>query len=490
MSFLLYAPNVHLFAFHLSEIEDPESEPEYQPHYLRERCLAIFQTLHIQQELKLREVKPNTRMDILEGTSEENILLNLKGKLKDKQITGVVGYLQLYDSYALYLNLRIPELEESQEKQTNRTQPVDTAIFQEFNQNQQLILESSIGQVIILTGWLSRQQQEEDPKTWQEIANSCVQSFLGISASLLPPCYQVNQLFGSPVFEYGDPRNPDRTETIWVWLFFDESEEGENPSAAAESNLCLLDQELLDLFFYRQKVIKTFNNSRETYQDARVQYKKIRSEVNAIRSLTSPKESGQEKFSESTLIILQKYLVDLLELELSFSENLRELETYQLTLETNGNNYRKKLALIQSCCHQEKLDILENFLNKNCVNFQEQIKLDLGYFLHIRSLADKAVASIRGIVEIEQTQRDRQRQDQEKHLESTIQAIGLAVGTGAIFASSAGLITQPWRTPWGGDRSSYPHPFLIAVFGSFLLAAIVYVGVKWCQNGGGKRKKN
>ncbi len=481
MSFLLYAPNVHLFAFHLGEIENLDGDSEYEPHYLRQRCLEIFQRFQIQQALKLRAVTPNLRMDLLEGTREENILLSLEGKLADKQkITGVVGYLQLYDSYALYLNLRIPELDESQ----NRTQSVDAAIFKQFNSNQEWILDSSIGQVIILTGWLSRAQQQQGPIIWQQMADYCLQSFLETSDSPLPHCYQVNQLFGSPVFEYGDPRNPDKTQTIWVWLFLDESDEAQKPSADADSNLCFLDQELLDLFFYRQKVIKTFELSRENYRDTRAQYQKMGDEVEAIRSLVLHKKSSPEKLSESTLIQLQKSLVELLELDISFSENLRVLETSRLTLKANASNYRKKLALIQSYYPQEKLDILESFGDKNCVNFQEQIKLDLGYFRHIRSLADKAVASIRGIVEIEQTQRDRLRQDQEKQLENTIQAIGLAVGTGAIFASSAGLITQPWRSPWGGDRSSYPHPFLIAFFGSFLLAAIVYFAVKWCQNRG------
>ncbi len=486
MSFLLYAPNVHLFAFHLSEIEDPDSDPDYQPHYLCDRCLEIFHQFQIQQALKLRDVNSNMRIDLLEGTSEENIMLSLEGRLEDKHITGLVGYLQLYDSYALYLNLRIPELEQTQ----NRTQPVDAAIFQQFNCNQQLILNSSIGQVIILTGWLSQAQQQQEPKIWQQMADYCVQSFLGTSKFPLPPCYQVNQLFGSPVFEYGDPQNPDKTQTIWVWLFFDESEEAQKPSADADSNLCFLDQELLDLFFYRQKMIKTFEFSRENYRETRAQYQKMGSEVKAIRFLTLHKKSSpEEKLSELTLIKLQQSLVELLEMDINFSENLRELEASRLTLKANTSNYRKKLALIQSYYPQEKLDILEIFLNKNCVNFQEQIKMDLGYFRHIRSLADKAVASIRGIVEIEQTQRDRLRQDQEKQLENTIQAIGLAVGIGAIFASSAGLIDRPWRTPWADDRSSYPHPFLIAFFGSLLLAGIFYFGVKWCQNRGGKRKK-
>jgi hypothetical protein len=79
----------------------------------------------------------------------------------------------------------------------------------------------------------------------------------------------------------------------------------------------------------------------------------------------------------------------------------------------------------------------------------------------------------------------RQLQDQEKSLENTIQALGLALGTGAIVASSSGLMTLPWRSPWDGtqtqERSNYPHPFIIALLASFSVAICVYWLVKLWQ---------
>ncbi len=79
----------------------------------------------------------------------------------------------------------------------------------------------------------------------------------------------------------------------------------------------------------------------------------------------------------------------------------------------------------------------------------------------------------------------RQLQDQEKSLENTIQALGLALGTGAIVASSSGLMTLPWRSPWDGtqpqERSPYPHPFIIALLTSFSVAICVYWLVKLWQ---------
>ncbi|MEB3831527.1 hypothetical protein [Phormidium sp. CCY1219] len=50
MSFVLYAPNVHLFAFHRWEIEDAEVDPDYRAHYLQDCCKEIFQRFGIPPE--------------------------------------------------------------------------------------------------------------------------------------------------------------------------------------------------------------------------------------------------------------------------------------------------------------------------------------------------------------------------------------------------------------------------------------------------------
>ena len=125
------------------------------------------------------------------------------------------------------------------------------------------------------------------------------------------------------------------------------------------------------------------------------------------------------------------------------------------------------------------LDFFRELTDRTCPYFQTRISDELNYFIEGSNLADRAIASIRGIVEIEQTQRDRLRQNQEKHLENTIQALGIAIGAGAIFGSTAALITIPWRSPWASDRSDYPHPVIISFFGSFFVAICVYGLVKF-----------
>jgi hypothetical protein len=61
---------------------------------------------------------------------------------------------------------------------------------------------------------------------------------------------------------------------------------------------------------------------------------------------------------------------------------------------------------------------------------RSQIAGDLGYFRHGTSLIDQAIASIRGIVEIEQASSELAEKNRGDRLESTIQAIGVGLAAG------------------------------------------------------------
>ena len=115
----------------------------------------------------------------------------------------------------------------------------------------------------------------------------------------------------------------------------------------------------------------------------------------------------------------------------------------------NLNNYNEKLEQIYGIVESDKeeLSILNNFSRKTAPYFRSQIAGDLGYFRHGTSLIDQAIASIRGIVEIEQARNDRTNQialrnseeeekDRDDRLESTVQAIGVGLAAGGIAASS------------------------------------------------------
>jgi hypothetical protein len=502
MTYKIYAPNVHLFAFHLRD--DSGSHAKYDNQLLWNECRKIFQIFEIRQELKIKDVAPGSRVDLLKEATNTNIGMLLEGAIlldtmHKKRITGIACPLQIYDSYALALNLRIDELDEDK----NKTEEVDIGIFNNFNPDNCFLptsINSSLGQTLILTAWLSKAQQQ-DSKLWREIADKCVQNFLG-QKSECPPLYQEGQLFDSPIFEYGIPDSPDTYGHILVWLFFSE-EDGDKYSAKADDNLTLFYQEFIDLFFYLNKVIKAYHFSRYVYRDTYNLHREFKQTVHEIanirlienkslstntnRDLSS--ELNLEKLSkvstENNLIVsntirrlsnlsntelktYQDKLNILPLLDLRYYEYLTEFDKYHLNIDTNTKNYTEKLRQIQERTSNEDLQFLSNFNQIISIKFSKQIQTDLGYFTHTSSLVDKAISSIRGIVEIEQAERDRS-------LENTIRILGIGFGGGAIIS---GVIVQhidkikiPLISP-----NKPPHPFYASLILS-IIVTLVFMGL-------------
>ncbi len=104
-------------------------------------------------------------------------------------------------------------------------------------------------------------------------------------------------------------------------------------------------------------------------------------------------------------------------------------------------------------------------------------------------MLDTASASIRGLVEVDQAERDRILQNQNQQLQDHVHAIGVGIAVGAIVASSSGLmlaeqITLPWEQNHGKDL----HHFTIAVLLNSACAIVfwflVFCGLKLRRNAG------
>ena len=250
----------------------------------------------------------------------------------------------------------------------------------------------------------------------QKIADECLKEVF--HQNTVPPFYRQGELFGSPIFEYGLPNQSSQYQQVLIWLFTKQETGNKFDQSYPE---------LLDLFFYHSKIIKAYKDSRITYKDLDRKYRDIESEVNKILE-----PENNQGITRKYLKKLQKQLKAFPQLALKYTRLLLNLEESQNTIVINADNYSNKLEQIKHNLNGENLNFLENFLNKNCVTFQRQIQADLGYFQHGSQLLDQAVNSIRGIVEIEQTERDRS-------LERTVQVLGIGFGGGAIFS---GIIVQ------------------------------------------------
>jgi len=127
---------------------------------------------------------------------------------------------------------------------------------------------------------------------------------------------------------------------------------------------------------------------------------------------------------------LKKALKRIPSLNFSYVGFIRNLDNYRLPLKINLQNYKREIKLLQKKYPQEDLRFLENFSDENAHIFEEQIQADLDYFANGSDLLEKALDAIRGRVEIEQAECDR-------NLQKTIQSVGFGIGAAGVVATSA-----------------------------------------------------
>ncbi len=266
-----------------------------------------------------------------------------------------------------------------------------------------------------------------------------------------PPFARPGELFGSPIFAYGKPNQPDKYPHVLVWLFRDETGDRQYGN---------YQQELIALFLYRHKIVKAFQNSPLVYDHLDRVYRKLEDDLDRWQiELNTPHDvEKDDDYLEKFKTQLKTFAIE----SLPYSHFLQSMEDFHNTIEINLYNYNQTIEQICATIEDdgELLSFLKIFGQETAPLFQRQIQADLGYFRHGTDLINTAIASIRGIVEIDQAERDRQREKTEKDnrnkqkkasddLQDVIQALGVGIAAGAIVASSSGLITQPWYWPNG-----------------------------------------
>ncbi|MBD2500787.1 hypothetical protein [Anabaena azotica] len=459
----IYAPNIHLFAFQLyksasNDIKNSSTDKDFLWHHANAIIsTTLHQNLQLHQRIDVNKTPDNPRVDLLKDTDviDDNYAVDLQGKIplnqsQDLLIKGFAYPLRIYDSYSLWLNLRRPEKENN-----NHTEDVDITFLRQLNQNNCFTVPENplfLGQTLLITGWLTG---AKDRQIIQQIANDCLKSFFPDNYPL-PPFNRQGELFGSPIFEYGLFSQLNNYQQVLIWLFTDEQ-------ADSKFNQCY--QELLDLFFFRTKAVKAYKDSREIYKKLDEEYREIENTIDKVAKLNDVNSN------KINLNNLKNDLKALPQISLTYTRLIRNLEEYQNTIAINTYNYNERLQQIKSIFANEDISFLETFSQKNCAYFQQQINGDLGYFRHGSELLGKAIDTIRGIVEIEQAERDR-------HLENTIQILGIGFGGGAIasgvIVSHIDKINQPITLSF--DKQ--PHPFYASLFLS-ILATFLFMVLGW-----------
>lgn len=413
MSHKVYAPNIHLFAFHSSQeaINHSSLSKDFDDELLWKKCSDLFVKFKIEQQLKVRKVSDGFRVALLEGATDNMISLPLEGKIvhedQNHRLTGFACPLKIENNYALALNLRIPEFNDKKQK----TEELELTFFKDLNQTHCFLpknISSSIGQTVLLTGWLS-QRQQPNQMLWREIANECVQNFLGKELEQCPPLYQSGQLFGSPIFEYGNPYQPHSDGQIVVWLFVREVFNGKVDSKI-DNNFGFFYQKMIDILYYRQKIIKAYQLALESYDDIQNKNKTLIEIINQIAKLPQEYQQSTEPkqaLSDIEINYFKEKLRILPKLALDYADEMQAIEGARLTIEANTKNYVEKLRQVQERLPHYDLSFLSSFSQKTCGSFQDDLKAKLNESVQKSNLVGKAIASIRGIVEIDKVRRDR-----------------------------------------------------------------------------------
>ncbi|MBD2492440.1 hypothetical protein [Aulosira sp. FACHB-615] len=473
MSAKIYAPNVHLFAFHLKDSN--------QPNLLWDKCNHILsQKFGVTKLLEIEE-HDGYRVDLLKDKTDDDVSLQFESTVYQNgtplPIAGFVTSLRIHDTYVLNLNLRRPEFDENDKK----TNPVDLSFLELLNPSGCLMpnqMDVSLGQTILLTVWYTPEKQwlpwklPQNRQQLRELADNCLREFIPNNYPC-PDFNQEGQLFGSPIFEYGLPTQEKDYCHVLVWVYCE-----------SETSEIFVNHynKFVNLFCYFNKTVAAYHRSRKVYQVIRQDYQSNQAYIEKIfREIPVDKT-----LKEAELKQFKQYLKDIPQKYLSFSELINELDNYHLTIEINAQNYRREIGDIQSRLPGENLSFLTRFIDEDCRLFIEQIQFDLAYSQKGAALLEKAMTAIQGRVEIEQAESDhttqeilRQKEEsdqvRDRNLQTTIAILGVGLSAAGIGSSTAAYIIPQQQPPIPIHlpfTTSQPHPFALSVMLSLVFGII------------------
>jgi hypothetical protein len=140
----------------------------------------------------------------------------------------------------------------------------------------------------------------------------------------------------------------------------------------------------------------------------------------------------------SRLKQLKEWLIEIPKTAFEYAQYLRDLEIQKATIETNNKNYSTCLNQLQDTSIQgeDNLEFLQQFINHAQDKLVRQINVDLSYLMPSQQLFGQMIKAIRGIVETEQAESDR-------NLQNTIAMVGVGLAAAAVGATVAPYIIAP-----------------------------------------------
>ncbi len=439
-------PKLTLYAFHLKHsLAQKPKQPVKNANHLWLKCQELGEQLGVPELETLPALieKANYQKTSITGEilPERILTFTTVEHQNNLQLSGEANPLEIHhDTYALDLTLRYPHPE------------VKIADLRGLNPDNLLLpknINASLGQTLV---FFAQPIGKIDNK--QAFADACVKGLLSEKKvqKLNIYCQHSGKLLGSPIFEYNnDADSPQEQCHILIWLnthslTTELEEKGEYYSPLIDLLLCRS-----KIIYARCEAIWCHEQARTTYSDLEKYKQQFQQQKNNPIDL---------KF-----YTFNQWLNEIPEISFNYAGYLRDLELHRTTVKTNSKNYSLYLdKLNEICIKSDNLEFLSNFLELSEDTFIEQINTNLAYLTPGQNLFDQMIATIRGIVEVEQAKRDRS-------LERTVQVIGTSLAVGAIVASSSpnSLREEPLLPPLASDTL---HPFFFSFLVSFIAAII------------------
>ncbi len=306
--------------------------------------------------------------------------------------------------------------------------------------------------------------------TYRKLADESVKAFVQDKQPTSVDFRAEGKLFGSPIFEY-DSREDDARQRchILVWL-------QDNPQTLKSATPAFYSY-LMNLLCSRAKIVFVYGEARKKYRQAQQIVGELEKKLPELRAIES-EQNRQVKLQK-----LKELLAEVRTKMWDFAQQVRYLQEDRNTIDTNAENYGEALTRIRGLCIPgDNLDFWQRFLDLAEDKYRRQIEIDLNYLIASQNLFQQSISTVRGMVEIEQVELDReqmdlykQQEDREKkrsrQLENIIFFVGTAIGGGQIFSAAYPLIKDT-RIQWQPDFSLPLHPFAATIIWSLLFGLL------------------
>ncbi|MDJ1181099.1 hypothetical protein PJF56_19750 [Roseofilum sp. BLCC_M91] len=489
-------PIFTLYAFHFwSDFDQGYQMPAKNAETLWQTFATTVATAFNSEELKtfranLHPIQENEPwQDLIKG--QRKLKLSQIPLTPTLQAKGAFHAEKLQDVYLADLTLFLDK--------TDRKIPLLCHQINGFNPNNVLsysTLNPSLGQSFFLYAEPSKPIALKDYRIlinkYRDVADNCV---TGLFPDTRVNDIQVKQgqLFGSPIFLY-------EAENIYilVWLKFKEN------SLSCFINSDNFNQSLKTLLCFRHKILFTTQQSKQYYQRAQTLANQLEQQIPRFS------EIEQETDDEKRLKDLKTLLKDIRQLGFKYSQTLRLLRECYNTTDTNIKNFQRAFTEInQAKLTDDCFPFWDSFLDLAKNTYLQQIETDLNYLLAGQNLFQEMIATIRGMLEIEQIEADRaleerlveqveisrelhqdmaaqvreskdlqnklvtlegeikESSEQEsidsRNLNITIGVVGGGMAAASVIATSYALIEeQPILMPWDAQATTV-HPFVKSV---------------------------